>query len=120
MLKCRNVGFALIPLLFSGFLAAADINGKWKGQIEGGEHEAIFTLKVDGSSVTGTMSHPGGKEYPLKGTLDGNKIAFTFESEWEGSPVKVNVKGTVEGDEMNLTLTGADGDWSVGMTARRV
>ena len=118
----RNRTALLAGLLLSlgAILAAAEVTGKWKGQIEGAERETILTLKADGSDVTGTMSGPEGKEHPLKGTIKGENISFTVDSEWQGSPVKLLVKGTVAGDEMKLDISTEGGEWSSSITAKRM
>ena len=98
-------------------LAAADVTGKWKGTL--GERETVLTLRMDGNAIAGTMSGAEGKEHPLKGKLDGDKISFTVDSEWQGNPVKLVANGTFEGDEMKLNIGTEDGSWSSELTAKR-
>ncbi len=120
MQRNRTIVLAGLLLLLAAFLAAAGVTGKWKGQIEGTERETVFTLKADGSDVTGTMTGAEGKDFPLKGTIKGENISFTVDSEWQGSPVKLLLKGTVAGDEMKLEISTEGGEWSSSITAKRI
>jgi hypothetical protein len=120
MLTHRSILLAATLLSLAAVLIAADVTGKWKGQIGDNGRETIFTLKADGSNVTGTMSDSEGKDRPLKGTIKGNDISFTVDSEWQGSPVKLLVKGTVADDEMKLDISSENGEWSTSVTAKRM
>ncbi len=108
---------ALIALVT--VVLAADVTGKWKGQIEGTDRDTVLTLKAEGSTVTGTMSDPEGKPRNLKGTIEGDKVDLTVDSEWQGNPVKLHVKGTASDDEMKLTVSSENGEWSAALTAKR-
>jgi hypothetical protein len=118
----RTIRFALVLLSLAAILLAAEVTGKWKGQIENSERDTIFTLKADGSNVTGSMSDPEGqgKERPLKGTVKGDDISFTVDSSWQGNPVKLLVKGTVAGDQMKLEISSEGGEWSTSLTVKRM
>lgn len=107
----------LILAAIASLLAAAGIAGKWKGPMGAGE--TVFDLKADGTAIAGTMLGSDGKEHPLKGALDGDKISFTVDSEWEGNPVKLVAKGTVSGDEMKLSIGTEDGSWGTEVTAKK-
>lgn len=106
----------LVFLLFVA--AAADVTGKWKGAM--GEAETVFTLKADGAAITGTMLGAEGKEHPLKGKIEGEKISFTVDSEWQGNPVKLVAHGTLSGDEMKLSIGTEDGSWGTEVTAKKL
>jgi hypothetical protein len=113
------VRYALVFAAFVSLVAAADVSGKWKGPLDGGEGEIQFTFKVEADALSGTMSGADGKAFPLKGKLDGDKISFTVESEYQGTPVKLVLNGTVSGEEMKLTVGTADGAWSSTVTAKK-
>jgi hypothetical protein len=118
----RTIRLAPVLLALAALLFAADVTGKWKGQIENSERDTVFTRKAEGSSVTGSMSDPEGqgKERPLKGTIKGVDISFTVDSSWQGNPVKLLVKGTVAGDEMKLEMSSEGGEWSTSLTVKRM
>ena len=108
-----------MTLLFAATLAAADITGKWTGAMEGGQN-AVFQLKMDGTKVTGSMLGPEGESRPVsKGELNGDDIALTVDSEWQGQPVKLLVKGKVSGNEMKVTISSEGGEWSTEVVLKK-
>jgi hypothetical protein len=112
--------FCLLSLAAILPLCAADITGKWKGQMGESGREVVFQLKADGTKVSGTMSGPNGEPRPItQGELNGENISLTVASEWQGSPVKLLVKGKVAGNEMKLTIESEGGDWSTEMVAKK-
>lgn len=112
---------ALFFTLAAAVLLAADVAGKWKGNLDGGGRETVLTLKADGAKVTGTMSGPEGKDYPItRGELSGDAISLTVASEWQGNPSTLLVKGTVAGDVMKLRVEAEGGGWGADLEARRV
>lgn len=105
-------------LVLPAVLFAADLTGKWSGPMQDGQ--AVFTLKSDGNAITGTMLGIDGKEYPIVDSkLDGDNISFTVNSQWQGSPVKLFVKGTVSGEQMKLNIAADNGYWSTDATVKR-
>jgi hypothetical protein len=118
----RKVSVALAVLLFaflSCLLYAADVTGQWKSQA-GDDPSFTFTLRSDRGAVTGTMQNPDGKESPISdGNLDGDTIAFSVTSEWQGNPVKLVARGKVKGDEIDLTIGTDNGTWSTHTTLKR-
>jgi hypothetical protein len=113
------VRYTVIFAAIVSLLAAADVSGKWKGPLDGGEGEVQFMFKVEGDALSGTMSGADGKAFPLTGKLDGDKVSFTVESEYQGTPIKLVVNGTVSGEEMKLNVATADGGWSSTVTAKK-
>lgn len=94
----------------SGLLAitmlGADVTGKWTAQVPGRNgqtREATFNLKVDGNSVTGTVSGPRGDNPISEGKIDGDQISFSQTMEFNGNTMKIMYKGTVSGDEIKFT-----------------
>ncbi len=99
---------------------AASLDGKWTGPLESGGRDVVFQLKMDGAKVTGSMSGPNGEPRPItEGSLDGDKIALTVASEWEGTPIKLLVKGKVEGETMRVTISTESGEWSSDATLKK-
>ncbi|MEE2777849.1 MAG: hypothetical protein VYE73_13930 [Acidobacteriota bacterium] len=90
---------ALVPLAAS---ADHHVNGTWVLSVDiGGQGgEATFTLEeAEKGKLSGTYSGAVGTA-EVTGTVDGNKVSFSFES---GQAGKVSYEGTVEGDEMEGT-----------------
>ena len=85
---------------------AADISGKWTGDMpgRGGDTTATtFTFKADGEKLTGSMTGPQG-EIPLQeGKIAGSQISFSTTLDFGGNTIKILYKGTMSGDQMKMT-----------------
>jgi len=84
---------------------AADVDGKWKGNIDmgGTPVEVNFTFKADGAKLTGSTTGPDGKELILKnGKVEGDKISFVLEIDMQGNLLTFNYTGVVGGGEIKL------------------
>ncbi len=96
--------FSLIVglLLLAGFALAADINGKWAGEIVGQDMQIAFTFKAEGTTLTG-VHIVNGQETPIKdGKIDGDNISFTVTLDL-GGETKIPHKGTISGDQIKMT-----------------
>ena len=68
---------ALLALLTAA--SAADLNGKWKGDMktpDGGNLEINFNFQVNGEKVTGTVANTYGEEQITDGLVKGDAISF--------------------------------------------
>jgi hypothetical protein len=85
---------------------AADVTGKWTAQMpgRGGQtREATFNFKVDGNTLTGTVSGPQGDMDISEGKIDGDTISFSQTMEFNGNTTKILYKGTISGDSIKFT-----------------
>jgi hypothetical protein len=92
-----------ILMLLAAVVSAADVSGKWTGQMPGrdGATAATFVFKVDGDKLTGTLTGPQG-EVPLQdGKVAGDDISFSMT----GGNAKIQIAGKVAGDEIKMTPT---------------
>jgi hypothetical protein len=82
---------------------AADVTGKWSGQVpsRGETATATFTFKVDGDKLSGTMTGPQGDVALQEGKVSGDQISFSMT----GGNAKVLFQGTVAGNEIKMTRT---------------
>ncbi len=82
-------------------LAAADVSGKWKGEVEVAGNNATpeFTFKQDGAKLTGTYKGMLG-EAPIEGTVEGNKVRWVLKVNYESNPVTIIYTGTLESDKL--------------------
>jgi hypothetical protein len=93
---------------------AADIDGKWTGQVEGrnGPQTQSIMLKASGNTLTGSIE--GGRGGPVEisnGTIDANNnVAFSVVREFGGNKVTQEYKGTLSGGELKLTVSGGRGE----------
>jgi len=99
--------------LFALVASAADVTGKWVAQVPGrggNATETTFNLKQDGSTVTGTVSGGRGDQPISDGKVEGDKISFNVNLEFNGNKITQAYTGTVSGDEMKLTRGGGRGN----------
>jgi hypothetical protein len=92
-------------LAFAGAAMAADVTGKWTAQVpgRGGElRETTFNFKVDGSTLTGTVSSQRGDSQITDGKVEGDNISFTVKRSFGGNEVTILYKGTVSGSEIKF------------------
>jgi hypothetical protein len=102
MLKTILVACLAIAML-TVTAAAAEVSGKWSGQVpgRGDATAATFTFKVDGDKLTGTMTGPQGEVALQEGKVSGDQISFAMT----GGNAKILFHGTVAGDEIKMTRT---------------
>ena len=80
--------------------SAADnpsVGGKWQvhSSISGYENDQVCTFVQKDDGLTGTcVSDQGTVE--ISGKIDGNKVAWSYKSEYNGSPLTVKFEGAVD------------------------
>jgi hypothetical protein len=91
----------LMILALAAIGAAADLSGKWTGQVpaRGDAATATFVFKVSGDTLTGTMTGPQGEVQLQEGKVTGDKISFSTA----GGNAKILFTGTVAGDEIKMS-----------------
>jgi len=93
-------------MLVACFSFGADVDGKWTTEMPGMDGSPMvinFTFKADGDKLTGTTG-PDGMESPIsEGKIDGKNISFVVTIDF-GMEMKMNYKGTVEGNEIKLSV----------------
>ena len=63
-----------------------------------------LTFAVKGDSVTGTVKRPTGETFPLKGTIKGKDLTYSYSIPTESQQVLVTVKAKVMGDSLSGTM----------------
>jgi autotransporter translocation and assembly factor TamB len=117
---------ALLVALATGFALAADVTGKWTGQVNGPNGDGFtltFNFKQDGTKLTGSIEGPGGEPIPIKdGKVEGDKISFWLSFDAGGGEMKITHDGTINGDEitLNTKMEGGQGDTPAPMKLTRV
>lgn len=107
--------FALTSLV----ALAADVTGKWMSEApaNGKGGPQTFTLKQDGSTLTGTVeAGRGGPANVSNGKVDGDKVSFEVTREFNGNSMTTKYSGTVSGSSMTLTAEGARGSREMKLT----
>jgi hypothetical protein len=102
----RIIRFACLAVLALGIAAAADVAGKWSGDVPGRGGDttpSTFVFKVEGDKVNGSMTGAQG-EVPLQeGKVSGDQISFTTVLDIGGNSVKIVYKGTISGDQIKMS-----------------
>ena len=102
----KTVSACILALLLVALVAAADISGKWAGDVPGRGGDTTpttFTFKVDGDKLTGSMKGAQG-DVPLQdGKVSGDQIAFSTTLDFGGNTVKIIYKGTLTGEQLKMT-----------------
>jgi len=119
----RNIVFVFSAIVMFALLTAAnaaDLNGKWKGDMKtanGDNLEINFNFQVNGEKLTGTVANTYGEEQITDGTVKGDAISFVILA--GGGQFKITYKGTVAGEDIKFHVT--IGDMGEGdLTAKRV
>lgn len=114
-MKVRLFSAAVVCVLAAVPALAADVAGKWTGQVPAAQGQAesviTFVFKVDGDNLTGTINNsqqPGDVELK-EGKVTGDDITFSLTRNIGGTDTKVVWKGTIAGDEIKFTRSVAGG-----------
>jgi hypothetical protein len=88
---------------------AADVSGKWVGNVEtpNGPIELTYEFKADGETLTGTVASAMGSLPLNKGKIAGGVL--TYEVELEGSAITHEAKVNEAGTEITVKATGSWG-----------
>ena len=118
----RNTVVSAFVLILAGLVLplfaapqAANIGGTWDITIQGpnGVINEQWVVTQQGNSVTGKVKN-GNNEFPLEGTVDGNKIDVHVTAKTPNGERHLEVIATVSGDSIQgkITQNGMDRDWS--------
>jgi hypothetical protein len=102
---------AMALLLLCGTAAqAADINGRWHGQVPrgGGLTDYYFDFKVEGSKLSGVVVYPQGDNLYrmpiMDGKVTGDDFSFTVMNSMGSSEVKWTFRGKAGEKQLRLEL----------------
>ena len=108
----RSSLLSLVAILLVANTAAAQskqtksIAGTWNATVKlpnGGGNPTI-TFAVKGDSVSGTVKRPSGDEFPLRGTIKGKDLTYSYSIPGDSQQILVTVKATVMGDSLSGTM----------------
>lgn len=90
---------ALSSLLFAASAVAAtpSLTGQWAvhNSIAGNESDQECKFVEADNKITGTCKSED-KEVPVKGSLDGNKVTWTYDMDYNGSPLTLTYTATLD------------------------
>jgi hypothetical protein len=112
MTTSRITTMAVVILLLGAFVRAADPSGRWTATFttDVGEQQYTFEFTVKGSTLTGTAkSNLLGETQLQEGKIDGDKISFVENADFQGMPLKITYTGTMtSADEIAFSRNVAD------------
>ena len=121
----RSILYVVAGMLLVSGGAVAQGKGKsvagiWNASVTtpNGGGNPTLTFAVKGDSVTGTVKRPTGEVIPLRGTIKGGDLTYTYTITSNGQPVPVTVKAKVVGDSLSGTMDFA-GAMTGQITAKR-
>ena len=119
----RTILVAGILLTIGLCAQAADLAGKWSGDVPGrggATAPGTFTIKVDGDKLTGSMTGAQG-ELPLQeGKVSGSQFSFSTTIDAGGNSIKILYKGTLSGDQLKMTREREGSGQALEFTLKRV
>ena len=101
---------------FTFMAAAADVNGKYTGEMttQRGPQTMTYTFKTTGATVEGSTTGRGGETPITDGKIDGDKITFSITRQGrDGTPQTTKYTGTIKGDTIELTFEGRGGPQTI-------
>ncbi len=104
--------FLLLTLLTSAWAGDLLVLGNWilignwisKGIGRQGTVETVFSFKVNGTELTGTVANVQGETSIREGRINGDEISFVVIRSVGGNERKLAYKGQVSLDEIRFTL----------------
>ncbi len=89
---------SLIALILLPLAAhAADISGTWKAAFDTqiGKQEYTYTFAVKGTQLTGKAKSANGDVDLQEGKVEGDKVSFVENLDYQGMPLKITYTGTI-------------------------
>ena len=112
-MKRKTIFYVMAILILAvGTVMAADLNGKWIGQVQekGGEpREISFEFKVAGARLTGTVAGALNGSI-LNGKVNGDELSFDLSVGKEGAKRVLKFKGRASNGEIKFTATREGGE----------
>jgi len=110
----KTTFLALLALLTIAFTAlAADVTGKWSGEITTGRGPQPFNLelKQSGNTLTGAVTGGRGGDIQISdGKVEGDTLSFSTSAPGrDGTPNVLKYTGKVSGDSIEFTREGGRG-----------
>ena len=83
------------------------IAGTWNATVTtpNGGGNPTLTFAVKGDSVTGTVKRPTGEVIPLRGTIKGNDLTYSYTIAPNAQEILVTVTAKVVGDSLGGTMS---------------
>jgi hypothetical protein len=116
------MGLVFVLMTVVAGARAADLTGTWKGAFDfnGNSVPVRLNLSNSGAALTGAME--GLVPSPAEihdGKLDGEKVTFWLNSDYQGTTYKLIYNGKVSTDQIDFSFGTEDGSWGTTMILKR-
>ena len=110
--------FCVVTFFAMSIGHAQNINGKWKGEMQGpnGSMELIFNFKVSGDTLSGTVTSPMGELPMSNGKINGKTFSFDVNA----NEMIINHQCTVMSDSISMKVPGMPGGEDMAIILKRV
>lgn len=103
----KTFAACLVLLCIAAITSAADtpaVSGKWQVHVTIGNYDNTFTCAFTqkDAALTGNCASDAGPEQ-LTGNVDGNKVSWTYKTEYNGQPITVNYNGVFDSATTKIT-----------------
>ena len=96
----KNVlAIAVLAFASSAFAAGApSLSGQWAvhNSIAGNESDQNCTFVQTDNKLAGSCKNAEGKDLAVTGSIDGNKVTWQYDSEYNGSPLTLVYTATLD------------------------
>ena len=98
----------LLTMGLASYGVAQNINGKWKGEMQGpnGAMEMVYKFKVSADTLSGSIENPMGELPISNGKVNGNKFSYDISF----NDMTFTNQGTFMGDSISIKFQGMQGD----------
>ncbi len=99
MMKKILVASALLSASAAFAAGAPDLTGQWNvhASISGNESDRVCTFVETDNKLTGTCtSSDEGKEVQITGNVDGQKLTWKYDAEYNGAPITLTYTATLD------------------------
>ena len=90
----------MMGLLIGWLSLAAEATGKWKAEFDTqiGQQSYTYEFKAAGKELTGKATHANGSSEIAEGRVDGDRVSFVENFEYQGNKVRIEYTGQFEGE----------------------
>ncbi|MDI1249131.1 MAG: hypothetical protein PSV13_09735 [Lacunisphaera sp.] len=80
------------------FAADVSLAGAWtiESDVAGNVSTSAFQFQQEGKKLSGVQKTSEGKDAAITGEIDGNKVTWKYEADWEGNPLTISHTGTID------------------------
>ena len=84
-----------------------DLTGTWTVTTDGPQYPTLqLNLQQSGNNLQGSISDPRGSgTLPIRGSVSGNYLNFSTQSQYGGNSTPMQFSGAIQGDSMQGTVT---------------